>query len=202
MSIRDKIDKFMQSPAGQQRIQSTIQKYLKSGVKVTKAGSKLVTEDVALELANALADMIVRSIPGQISGSVTGMVCEGPYLINGGSAYEVRLGFTGDLSRPSLDEGGGITNIVALFNNGYLASDYVYGWWDGHEATGDESKWRSGQVGGSAFVRSKLYREPLQFMQEAVFNFNSIYGKQYNITVTLGGIYNEVPTLSKATTVK
>lgn len=186
MSVYSKLYSYVNSPAGQANIQSTLNNYIASGRATTPSGQKLVNADVAYDLAQKLGNIIMSHIPGNISNSINSMVCNGPFLVNGGRSYECDLHFDGDLSRPSLSGDGGVSNIVALFNNGYLASDYVYGWWDSHDIA----------------VRSKLYREPLQFMQDAVNEFNSIYGKQYNVSVTLAGIYEEVPTLSKTTTAK
>lgn len=75
--------------------------------------------------------------------------------------------------RPSLNPAkyGGVDNIVALFNNGYKASDYVYGNWHGNR------------------VRSTISRPGLNFMQEAVSDFNGGYGAANDIVAKLSGEY-------------
>ena len=99
--------------------------------------------------------------------------------------------FEDDLHRDSLDNElgyDGIKNIVALFNNGYHAKNYVYGWWDGHRATGD-GVLRSGYDNDFAWVRSKKEREPLRFIQQAVADFNASYGAEYGVTAIAGTAY-------------
>lgn len=79
--------------------------------------------------------------------------------------YEIPLFFHGDLHRDSLENDlgyDGIENIVALFNNGYHAKNYVYGWRNGHTATGDGSL-RSGYNTDFAWVRSKKERRTTPF---------------------------------------
>lgn len=104
--------------------------------------------------------------------------------------------FEDNLRRESLDDGingytgEGIDNIVALFNNGYHASDYVYGWWDGHQATAS-TLFRSGSdiKANYAWVRSQKDREGLHFIQQAVDDFNGNYGAEYHVTATAGDVY-------------
>lgn len=105
--------------------------------------------------------------------------------------YEIALYFEGDLHRDSLDNDlgyEGVDNIVALFNNGYHARNYVYGWWEGHKATGD-GVLRSGVGTDFAWVRSKKEREPLHFIQQAVHDFNANYGADYGVTAVAGTAY-------------
>lgn len=105
--------------------------------------------------------------------------------------YEIHLSFSGDLHRDSLDNDlgyEGVDNIVALFNNGYHAKNFVYGWWDGHKATGD-GVLRSGVDTDFAYVRSKKEREALRFIQQAVMDFNASYGAEYGVTAVEGIIY-------------
>lgn len=81
--------------------------------------------------------------------------------------YRVGVSFSGDLHRPSLAPSlypNGIENIVALLNNGYNASDYVYGNWN-----------------GSKRIRSLIKREGAHFAQNSVRIFESEYGAKYNI---------------------
>ena len=64
--------------------------------------------------------------------------------------------FFENLHRESLVPGrySGVDNIVALFNNGYVASNYVRGIWKGHN--------------NNKPIRSKIGRETLGFMQEGL----------------------------------
>lgn len=81
--------------------------------------------------------------------------------------YRVEVSFSGNLHRPSLVPSlypNGIENIAALLNNGYNASDYVYGNWN-----------------GSKRIRSLIKREGAHFAQNSVRIFESEYGAKYNI---------------------
>lgn len=174
MSVYTKLYSYVNSPAGQAKIQSTLNNYIASGRATTPSGQKLVNADVAYDLAQKLIGCIMARIPSSISSSISGMSCDGPKLVNGGKSFQCDLSFIGDLSRMSLrpDIYGGIDNIVALFNNGYEAGGIVRGFWHGKR------------------VKSVPSRSPMQFMQDAVGDFNSIYGKQYNVQVTLSGNYD------------
>lgn len=80
--------------------------------------------------------------------------------------------------------GGGIDNIVALFNNGHQKpSKSVFGFWK-HSSGNSDGLW-----GDYVWVRSKNDREPLYFMNEAVAAFNSQYGPQYGVTARLSSEY-------------
>ena len=109
---------------------------------------------------------------------------------SGSGDYECYIYFTDDLSRNSLEtddsQGEGINNIVALFNNGYVASAPKYGWWNGHSPTG-ESVYRSGQNNNSAYVRSTQARPSLHFMQAAIEDFYKKYKSKYKMSVLLNG---------------
>lgn len=115
-------------------------------------------------------------------------------IIQTEEGFEIPLYFEGDLHRDSLDNDlgyEGINNIVALFNNGYHAQNYVYGWWDNHSPSG-------AAIGHSlyndnyAWVRSKKERDALKFIQQAISDFNGNYGSEYNITAVIAAdIYEQ-----------
>lgn len=115
-------------------------------------------------------------------------------IIQSEEGFEIPLYFEGDLHRDSLDNDlgyEGINNIVALFNNGYHAQNYVYGWWDNHSPSG-------AAIGHSlyndnyAWVRSKKERDALKFIQQAISDFNGNYGSEYNITAVIAAdIYEQ-----------
>ena len=68
---------------------------------------------------------------------------------------------------------------------------YVYGWWEGHEPTEDNA-YRSGWTGSGstdAYIRSRKDREGLQFIQQAVQDFNGNYGSDYNVVALAGDDY-------------
>lgn len=194
MSIESKIAAFMNSPAGQKKLVETIQGYRSSGVKKTKGGSRIVTRADAVMLAGKLADIIIArasayGVPPNVLNEMT-MTMSLPSGSDKSGEYVIDLSFSGNLHRDSLynEEYDGIDNIVALFNNGYIARDYVYGFWDGHENTGGDNVLRTNPGDNFTYLRSRIGRPSLNFMQDAVDEFTNNY-RDYGVTVELDGIY-------------
>jgi hypothetical protein len=93
------------------------------------------------------------------------------------------------LSRPSLlitsgdargkRTGGGVENIVSLFDTGYKTNKQVHGVWDSHSELGD--------------IGSKTERQALYFIEKAVSRFNLYYAKDYRseaVIVSDGKFYS------------
>lgn len=190
-----KVSAYAQSSAGKEKMNKRIQQYVSSGVKQTAAGDKILTEDKMWEaVSKFLYVMRVTAaeygLPESVMEHINGLESAGQ-IRKTPDGYEIALYFEGDLHRDSLDNDlgyEGVDNIVALFNNGYHARNYVYGWWDGHKATGD-GVLRSGVGTDFAWVRSKKEREPLHFIQQAVHDFNANYGADYGVTAVAGTAY-------------
>lgn len=190
-----KVKAFSESPEGKKRIQSCIDAYRKEGRDTTAAGSKVRTEKDMWEAVSKFI-YVMRitaaeySLPESVMEHINDMESSGR-IIKTPDGFRVSLYFHGDLHRDSLDNDlgyEGIDNIVALFNNGYHAKNYVYGWWDGHRPTG-ESISRSLYNDDFAWVRSRKEREPLHFIQKAVHVFNNNYGAKYGVTAIAGMAY-------------
>ena len=79
--------------------------------------------------------------------------------------------------------------------HGYMASDRVYGFWEGHKYTGSENVLRVTPGENYAYIPSKIGRPALQFMQQAVRNYNETYGKRHYAKAVLDRIYEEVPSV-------
>ena len=194
-SIMDKVSAYAKSSAGKERMGKCIQQYANSGVKQTAAGDKVFTEEMMWEaVPKFLYVMRVTAaeydLPESVMEHINNMESSGR-ITKTPEGFEVCLYFDGDLHRDSLENDlgyEGVENIVALFNNGYHAKNYVYGWWNGHKATGD-GVLRSGADNDFAWVRSKKEREPLRFIQQAVADFNANYGAEYGVTAVAGTAY-------------
>lgn len=194
-SIMSKVSAYAQSSAGKEKMNKRIQQYVSSGVKQTAAGDKILTEDKMWEaVSKFLYVMRVTAaeygLPESVMEHINGLESAGQ-IRKTPDGYEIALYFEGDLHRDSLDNDlgyEGVDNIVALFNNGYHARNYVYGWWEGYKATGD-GVLRSGVGTDFAWVRSKKEREPLHFIQQAVHDFNANYGADYGVTAVAGTAY-------------
>lgn len=112
--------------------------------KATSANGKAIAYNLANELVNNINSNSPSSIPSS------------PASFNGVSDLgdnKYKLGVRIDYEfRPSLipERYGGVTDMFALFNNGYSASNRVYGMWHGEH------------------IGSLTSREPLHFIQDAV----------------------------------
>lgn len=166
----------------------------------TRSGASVVDLDMMRRDAAILANEIVKTaasydLAPSVMHDISSIACSEPYQTNDGN-FRIDLGFTADLSRESLyDDGEGIVNIIALFNNGYMASDRVYGFWEGHKYTGSENVLRVTPGENYAYIPSKIGRPALQFMQQAVRNYNETYGKRHYAKAVLDRIYEEVPSV-------
>lgn len=183
-SIEKKILDYAKSPKGQKRMDKTLTKYVNQNVDITDAGSEVVNKKKMKNAAKELIKLVKKAaassdVAESVLADISTLTASEPRHI-GGTTWEIELSFGGDLGRASLQPNkyGGVTNIIALFNNGYPADGgrseaiaHVRGFWHGE------------------YISARPYREPLQFMQNAANEFNAIYGAKYNAYVTLDGIY-------------
>lgn len=193
--ILSKVEAWSKTPEGKKRIQAKLDEYGKQGRATTQAGSKIRTEQTMYEAAAKMISILQNAareagLPESLLEHFDALTASAPKALGNGT-YVVSIDFGGDLSRKSLENDlgyNGVDNIIALFNNGAHANNYVYGWWNGHAPTG-ESVYRSGSSSGYAWVRSKKDREGLHFIQQAVSDFNGNYGADYGVTATAGDDY-------------
>lgn len=193
-SIAQKCKEWSETTDGKRRCRAAVAESARAGRTVTGCGDKIITLDdmrrLSVEMIQTLqvaADDASYALPESVKAHFNSL----DYIVTevGDGLYEVAIYFRDDLSRPSLlnDQGyEGVHNIVALFNNGYVASNYTYGWWENHRPTGDWSSYASGGYDATdTYIRSKIGRPSLHFMQRAVQDFLSKYQTQYNIQVEL-----------------
>jgi len=192
-AIMNKVNQFTNTSEGKKRIEKVIAKHRDSG-KPLASGQRIVSVDEMKNLADILVETIRKHLPDSIRNIGDTLIGSQPIKRKDGS-YEICIQFSKHaLRRGSLFDDGydGIENIVALLNNGYRASNYVYGYWDGHKSSGKAaSELRNASGDNYAWIRSKKEREALQFMQKAIIEFNTIYGEKYNTTAELGSVYKE-----------
>lgn len=204
MSLQSKLDAYLRSTAAKKKIDAKMSEYYDSGAKHTASGASLVPEDRMMKASAKFMELLYKNalacdLPESVIKHIRDMCSVSPIQTTDG--FELPLFLSGDLHRDSLDDGwgvgsngyNGIDNIVALFNNGYTASNHVYGWWYGHRGTTPEVRFRSGDLGfgdvGDAWVRSKISREPLHFIQQTIADFNGNYGADYDVTAVAADIY-------------
>lgn len=176
-SIAAKCRAWSKTPAGQARIKSVISEYSAEGRQVTYGGGVVATLAEMCKMADELVSGIKNAAASTgVSGSVMDAVSTLSYMVEdlGEGSYRFNLYFGGNLYRDSLapEKYGGVENIIALFNNGYVAGSPVHGEWHGH------------------YVSSKTIRPSLMFMQQAVDAFIGQYGGQYNMSVELNPVYS------------
>lgn len=178
-------------------MKAKVEEYQRAGVSKTRAGSRIISERriaIAVSRLRKCLEAAIRDagLPESVAEHIRSMYDIKPIRV--GETWEVCLYFGGELHRDSLDNElpyHGIDNIVALFNNGYEAGDYVYGWWDGHAPKG-EALLRMATPGEDfAWVRSKKQRQALRFIQQAVSDFNGNYGAELNMTAVAAAVYEK-----------
>ena len=148
------IEKYSQTAAGKAEIAK--RKKGKFDARVATEGAKKQSIKQMSQIGNDMRDILFRKISKVIkSFKIEDIIVGAPEPQ--GDKYSISL------RRESLDPNrypDGVSNIVKLFINGYDARGAVYGVWKGH---GDEEIW------------SLRHRDPNDFMEKAVEEFNSKY---------------------------
>lgn len=193
-SVMKKVSAYSRTDSGKAKMREVIQQYHADGVGKTGAGGKVMTETDMWTAAAKMIDVLRMEaksydLPASVMRHFDSLECSKIYEMPDGSSV-IYIYFEDDLHRESLYSDGydGVRNIVALLNNGYHAKDYVYGDWEGHSPTG-ESKFDGRSIDTSAYIRSRKDRDGLQFIQQAVRDFNGNYGADYNVTAIAGDDY-------------
>ncbi len=177
-AVMDKVNAFSKSNTGSKKINEYIDKCVKDGRGVTEAGSTIVTKQAMIRAAETLIMKLKESasqynLPNSVREHFNSLRATAPYE-SGKQGYKIDITFEDDLSRMSLlitsgknsgqHTGEGISNIIALFNNGYDASSKVFGLWESHGEN----------------ISSLTHRDSLNFMESTVESFNREWGNFYN----------------------
>jgi len=175
-SISDKAKAYSKTDSGKKKMSEAITNLKKSGSGVTSSGDEVLTHSKMSELAEEFIDMLKKQAASfDLAESVMEHFDSLDYMIEdaGNNVFQCFIYFRDDLGRESLYRGDntseGINNIVALFNNGYVASKSVYGYWKKHDT----------------YVHSVPARPSLHFMQRSIEDFINKYHNKYNITAVL-----------------
>lgn len=199
-SIMSKVSNYTKSAEGRGRMKEYIGRCRSQGRSETFGGSTIITEEEMINASGKMIQLIQEAgraagLPESVMNHLYNLEVSPVTHRKDGSAI-MYIYFSGDLYRESLEDGengytgDGINNIVALFNNGVHASNFVYGWWNRHKPTGAALARSAGDLkSGYAWVRSQKDREALHFIQNAVSNFNETWGTLYNATAIAGEDY-------------
>lgn len=199
--IMSKVRAYNKSAEGKERMTAYIDQCRSDGRGQTNGGSTIVTLDAMERAAEALIKCLRYEalecnppLPDSVRAHFDSLDFSGPILYDAKKGtYVIYVYFVDDLHRDSLerepDTSSGIRNIVALFNNGYNAENYVYGYWNGHKDIMGSS-FHGWSTDTDAFIRSKISREGLGFIQQAVDDFNGNYGNMYQATAIPGNEYS------------
>lgn len=191
-SIYNKIKAFSETDIGKEKMRDAIREKRKSGDGKTAFGSEILTTKRMAELAEELITVIRNTAASyDLAPSVMEHFDSLRYIVqdHGDDTFECDIYFADDLSRDSLETdynpGDGIDNIIALFNNGYVASAPKYGWWNGHSPTGESLGHSLTGDESYAYVKGKQARPSLHFMQRSIDEFYSKYKNKYPLSVVL-----------------
>lgn len=199
-AILKKVEDARQRPQVKKRIERKMNIHAQTGEKL-ESGDYVVGPAIAGRLARTLVSMIRAELPEQIKEVGSAISCTKPVrLPNGGYSVDIKFDKSA-IFRESLENddsyfaehngftGDGISNIVALFNNGVQAKGHVYGYWNGHRPTGSALAFSVHGDEDYAWVRSAKDREPLHFMQKVEQKFNAMFSQKYCVTIILGSDY-------------
>lgn len=193
-SMMAKLKQWETTADAKDKMDDAIKRGIRTGVPFASSDRPVTIEEINM-MANDLRNMIVSRIPQSLS-KIKPVVFIDPPTEQTDWSYVVNIHFwDDDLHRDSVENDetdyDGIENILALFNNGYIASGSVYGWWNGHRPTGEAL---SRGVTGSedyAWIKTRPEREGLRFMQDARDEFLAKYGSKYTVKVKLGSDYED-----------
>lgn len=165
-SIRSKCATSMKSAAVQSQMKTAGARAIRAGVG-GKNGTVHTPEEAAAKFIEVLRSTIASSgLSAGAMGAVSEIDHTSAVPIGNDGTYSITVYFSGDASRPSLDEAryGGIDDIVLLFNNGVdHTMRPVHGYWHGEEV------WSRTTIPGAHFI------------EQAVSDFMGNYATEYNV---------------------
>lgn len=177
------LKKYISTPQGKTSIKQA-QKDAFNGKSPSKG---LLSKTEMIAIANELREILFKRIITVIpSFDVNGIIITPPFEFSS-EFYKVYINFTEDsLKRESLwngtgRTGDGVYDIIGLYTKGYTTSDYVYGWWDGHDTP---FMVRSHSLNGQPGLEAN------DFIAQAIREFNQKYaikGAHAKFTSNWGG---------------
>lgn len=181
-SIIAKAEEAMKSPGVKKRVNKLLDdSVLKKGTS-SKGGSVYHPEEAAKAFISVLQDRIQSAGSGGKLGPTAISALEeldyGAIVKLGDGRYQISIFFVDDLKRESLyeDYDDGVYNLAGLLNAGYFAKYAAWGVWKGHTTEP---------------IPSKTFRPALNFIQDALSDFNTNYAAKYGVTdIYVAPVYN------------
>lgn len=192
-AIMSKVRAYEKSKRCAEKTKKYIRYCVENNIEKTCAGDTILTEKKMNELAEAMINILqsiagAYNLPESVFDNIMSLTKDSLILEkadNKKDSYSIGLYFSDDLSRPSLlivggsrsgRTGEGISNIISLFDTGATikTNREIRGIWDGHENLGE--------------VSATLHRPELHFMRDAIQQFNTTYGTQYDVYAELPGV--------------
>lgn len=173
-SILSKANTYLGSSSGMEKRNVCAQKALLGSISLKSGSVKHTPEEAASKFIEVLKDSIDTSGLSPNAISAISSIDYGDVTIHG-NVGTVKIYFVGDMSRPSLAPNsypGGISDIVALFNNGVdHTMRAVHGTWHGKET------WSRTVIPGTHFI------------EQAVNTFMGVYATEYSvISIDVNGL--------------
>lgn len=178
--VMGQVNKYASSPSGKKQISNALGGSGSGNVDLELRRLEMIMagrEMVALLRQHAAS----AGLPASVMSHVESFFANAPKLNDDGSGV-IYVSMSSDPKRPSMypEKYDGVSDIVALFNYGYEASNFVYGKPD-VEIEGQSS------IDGFFYTKSKKSREGLGFLEKAVEDFNATCGGKYNVRAILHG---------------
>lgn len=176
--VMGQVKKYASSPSGKKQISNALGGSGTGNVDLDLRRKEMILagqEMVALLRLHAAS----AGLPASVMSHVESFFAGAPKLNDDGSGI-IYVSMSSDPKRPSMypEKYSGVSDIVAIFNDGYEASNFVYGS-PQVEIEGQTS------IKGFFYTKSKKSREPLGFLDKAVDDFNVTCGGKYNVKATL-----------------
>lgn len=178
------LNDYSKTADGKKKIDAKIKSYQNGSDPKVSASGKTYGGGIIMtkkQMVNAAKDLLAmlrvagakEGLPDSVMEHIESFDYTLPCVTADGS-FVIQIYMTDDPKRESLYQKkyDGVDNIVAVINNGYTASDVVYGKWHGKKAVSLDK------------------RQGVFFMQKAIDSFNEKYGEKYNISVWLNPIYD------------
>lgn len=157
MSIQNKVDSWIKTPAGKKKIEKVKTIALREGRTFGQDMNSISKQNVK-DIADRMRVILVEKLSNIAD---VGVFIGDPVIKDNGDAT-IYINFDSEtLHRDSLYQEGypnGVDNILSLLVHGYTAKDYVYGYCE-----------KAGKV-----IRSFKHRDKSEFLQQAIDEFNDL----------------------------